>query len=169
MARVTGSNDEQQIENHHSVARHLANRDIDGGVLGSAAFLLTEGHDYVSVFHMEYFAAPAQPEQLACVCAHLEIASKSKLAGARKVAPSNKFALLNVAEAKHAVEVATEKRVALNVEKHRLDGAPFHAGLFGYGMNADGNLAAIALKQVAVLSPEKRALPSIDSCNCTKR
>ena len=161
--------DNDPLPDADHVARHLANRHAEGGVIGSAAFLLEQGHDYVSVFHMEFFAAVTQPEQLSCTCSHLDDAHRRKLEGGRKVGNSNRFAVLNTGDAKRAVLECTEDRVSLRIEKNPVPGALFHSSLKGYGMDGDGDLAAAALKGVASLSETRRELPAADSCDCSVR
>ena len=146
-----------------------ASRHVQDGIIGNAAFLLEQGHDFVSVFHMEYFAAPTQLEQLSCICLHLDDARLKELEGGRQIANSNRFAVLNSGAARQAVREGVENRVSLRIEKDPLPGALFHAGLKGYGMDGDGDLAAEALKSVALLSVPRRELPDAQQCNCSIR
>lgn len=166
---MTGYMADGPVPDADHVARHLANRHVHEGVIGSAAFLLEQGHDYVSVFHMEFFVTVTQPEQLSCICSHLDDACRRKLEGGRKIGNSNRFAVLNSGDAKRAVLESAEERVSLRIEKKPVPGALFHSSLKGYGMDGDGDLAAAALKGIAALSETRRELPAADSCDCSVR
>ena len=123
------------------VSRYCRPSTVEYGIPTTAAFLPRSGEEYLSVNWLEYFGEPT------LVTAVERIRAVFSEKGYR-VSRNGRFAVLNIGDAKTAVEEATGR--AVNFDYLPLDDDPSHAGIRGY--TADD--LAIAVELAALLIPQ---------------
>lgn len=117
----------QSLPDGDHISRYCKPTTIDeSGLPLAAAFELRQGEEHLSVNWLEYFSE----RDLSNAVEQVREAFSSKN---YRVRSNGRFAVLNVGEAKKAVQAAIEH--ALRIEHLPSDNDRSHAGIFGYTAN----------------------------------
>ncbi len=129
---------QEQLPNHHHVARHCRARDMADGIPRENAFRLRQGEEFLSTNWLEHFHGSDRQVQIAG-------AQQALTDKGFRIRRNAAFAVLNVGAAMTACQ--SELNVNIRIAALGESRDPSHTGIFGYSAN-DTDVAAVLARQV---------------------